>query len=84
MILDSLLSRGSLKVYSLCKRLPHLLALIHVSTAYANCNRERVLEAVYPPPPNYDNWLDVLQWVDENDLDKLTSDILGNSALDIA
>ena len=65
----------------MCKRLPHLLALIHVSTAYANCNRKCVLEAVYPPPPNYDNWLDVLQWVDENDLDKLTSDILGIFAL---
>ena len=34
----------------LCKKMKQLEALVHVSTAYANCDRERIAEEIYPPP----------------------------------
>jgi len=68
---------GALKMFRLCERLPRLVSLVHVSTAYANCDRTQVLEAVYPPPLNYDNWLQVLQWLDDKDVDRLTGDLIG-------
>ena len=70
-----------MKLYALCEHLPRLVALIHVSTAYANCDRENVLEAVYPPPRNFDNWLDLLSWIDDSDSEKVTTNIIGEGCV---
>ncbi|KAI1285384.1 putative fatty acyl-CoA reductase [Halotydeus destructor] len=41
---------GTRRVVQLCHKMPQLVALIHVSTAYANCNRDEIDEVLYPPP----------------------------------
>ncbi|GBN08699.1 Putative fatty acyl-CoA reductase CG5065 [Araneus ventricosus] len=38
------------RMLELCHKLPNIVALVHVSTAYANCNLSEVDEVVYPPP----------------------------------
>ncbi|XP_049521765.1 putative fatty acyl-CoA reductase CG5065 [Dermacentor silvarum] len=41
---------GTRRVLELCKQMPNLCALVHVSTAYCNCDKQDVLEVIYPPP----------------------------------
>ena len=36
-------------------------ALIHVSTAYANCDRREVQEVIYPPPLHPKKLLDAVE-----------------------
>ncbi|KAH3886522.1 hypothetical protein DPMN_010533 [Dreissena polymorpha] len=33
-----------------CKTLPKLVSFVHISTAYANCDRNKIDEEVYEPP----------------------------------
>ena len=42
---------------------PLLQSLIHVSTAYANCDREQVAEQVYDPPLHPRKLIDAVEWV---------------------
>ena len=41
---------GVQRILELCKKMKKLEALVHISTAYANCDRERISEEIYPPP----------------------------------
>ncbi|CAF5050101.1 unnamed protein product, partial [Rotaria socialis] len=38
------------KLLALCHKMKKLQSIVHVSTAYANCNRNDVAEMIYPPP----------------------------------
>lgn len=38
------------QLIGLAKQMHHLEAFIHISTAYANCNRKHIDEVIYPPP----------------------------------
>lgn len=38
------------QLLSLAKQMHHLEAFVHISTAYANCNRKHIDEVIYPPP----------------------------------
>lgn len=69
--------RGTEKILSLCHQMKKLVAAIHVSTAYANCDREQVLETVYPPPVDYKKWTALIDWMDDSTLEKLTPSLLG-------
>ena len=52
---------GTLRVVQLCRKLPCLKALVHVSTAYANCDLPFIEEQVYPPPVDPHKLLDALE-----------------------
>lgn len=41
---------GTKQVLELCKTMPHLCALVHVSTAYCKCDEPDVHEMIYPSP----------------------------------
>ena len=41
----------------------HLEAFIHISTAYANCNRKHIDEVIYPPPVEPKKLIESLEWV---------------------
>ena len=41
---------GVHSMLELCKQLPSLVAFIHISTAYANCDKEMIKEEIYEPP----------------------------------
>lgn len=69
--------RGTEKILSLCQRLKKLVSAIHVSTAYANCDRTQVLESIYPPPTDYQKWTALIDWMDDASLEKLTPSLLG-------
>lgn len=49
------------KMVSLAHRMKHLEVFIHVSTAYAHCDRELIEEVVYPPPVDYRKLIDTLE-----------------------
>lgn len=69
---------GTLKVIELCKKLPNLKALVHVSTAYANCDLPYIEEQVYPPPVDPHKLLDALNWMSDEAASKITPVLLGS------
>jgi len=55
-----------------------LEALIHVSTAYANCNKMQVKEMVYDPPLHPSKLIDAVEWMDKDAIEALTSKLIGD------
>jgi len=49
------------KMLALAHRMKHLEVFLHVSTAYANCDRELIEEVVYTPPVDYRRLIDSLE-----------------------
>lgn len=54
-----------------------LQALVHVSTAYCNCDRSEVGEVIYAPPYNPDDVIQLVDWLPEAMLDELTPSLIG-------
>lgn len=52
---------GTRRVLDLCRRMPHFSALVHVSTAYSNCDKSDVLEVIYPPPLGAEKVVEVIE-----------------------
>ncbi|EFA04974.1 Putative fatty acyl-CoA reductase CG5065-like Protein [Tribolium castaneum] len=69
---------GTQRLVELCKRMTNLEALVHVSTAYCNCDRSEVKETIYPPPMGPDQVTSLVDCLDESLLDSLTSRLVGN------
>lgn len=46
---------------ALAHRMKHLEVFIHISTAYANCNRELIEEVVYSPSVDYRKLINTLE-----------------------
>lgn len=68
---------GTQRLVELCKRMSNLEALIHVSTAYCNCDRSEVKEIVYPPPIGPDQIVSLVEALDEGLVDSLTPTLVG-------
>lgn len=51
------------KMLALARRMKHLQIFLHVSTAYANCDRDLIEETIYPPPIDYRKLIDCLEYV---------------------
>lgn len=49
------------KMLALARRMKRLQIFIHISTAYANCDRELIEEVIYPPPVDYQRLIDSLE-----------------------
>ncbi|ODM95040.1 hypothetical protein Ocin01_11637 [Orchesella cincta] len=58
--------QGTKRIVELCKRMTKLAALVHVSTAYANCEREEIDEIVYPPPADPNKLIQCMEWMDDD------------------
>ncbi|XP_056595671.1 fatty acyl-CoA reductase 1 isoform X1 [Triplophysa dalaica] len=65
------------KMVRLAQRIKHLEVFIHVSTAYANCDRELIEEVVYQPPVDYRKLIDTLEWMDDKLVSLMTPKLLG-------
>ncbi|KAL1140055.1 hypothetical protein AAG570_007032, partial [Ranatra chinensis] len=52
-------------------------ALIHVSTAYCNCDRDEVNEEIYPPPYDPENIIQAMEWMDDELIQALTPKLIG-------
>lgn len=62
---------GVKHLIDVCYRLPALEALIHVSTAYAFCNQEKIEEKVYVEQVNPAELMNVCKWMGDEELDLL-------------
>lgn len=67
---------GTKEVINLCRELKDIIAFVHVSTAYANCNQIYVDEQFYDPPINGDKLITVASNLDENMLDIITPELI--------
>jgi fatty acyl-CoA reductase len=47
-------------------------ALVHVSTAYANCDKDEIAEMIYPPPADPHKLMECVDWMDEELLKGIT------------
>ncbi|KRT82852.1 dehydrogenase, partial [Oryctes borbonicus] len=70
---------GTQRLVELCKRMTNLQALVHVSTAYCNCDRRIVKEKIYPPASiGPDQITSLVNILDEQMVDSLTLQLVGN------
>ncbi|XP_046367983.1 fatty acyl-CoA reductase 1-like [Haliotis rufescens] len=69
---------GVRKMIELAKKLKHLQVFVHVSTAYANCDRPYIEETVYPTLVQPQKLIDALEWMDDEMVDIVTPKLLGN------
>lgn len=54
---------GTRRIVQLCHKMTHLVALVHVSTAYCNCNRNEIEETVYPMSVSPQQIIETMQYV---------------------
>lgn len=66
------------KMMKLCRTFKHLEAFVHVSTAFANCDRSHIEETIYKPTVEPQRVLDVLEWMEDDMVELLTKKLLKN------
>ncbi len=54
---------GVKKMLELAKKMKKLQVFVHVSTAYANCDRQHISEVVYNPPVHPQKLLEAVDWM---------------------
>ncbi|XP_076450896.1 fatty acyl-CoA reductase 1-like isoform X2 [Babylonia areolata] len=64
------------RMIKLCHTFKLLEAYVHVSTAFANCDRSHIEERVYQPTVDPQKVLDILEWMEDDMLEMLTSKLL--------
>ncbi|XP_045529419.1 fatty acyl-CoA reductase 1-like [Pieris brassicae] len=69
--------RGTRELVELAKEIKNLEVLLHVSTSYANTNREIIDEVVYPAHADWRDTLEVCEKLDEETLKHLTPKYIG-------
>jgi len=71
---------GVMSVISLAKKMSKLEAMVDVSTAYCNCDRERIEERIYPVQGDAKAMVDMCQWMNPDILDspEVTRKIIGS------
>ncbi|GCB64616.1 hypothetical protein scyTo_0004635 [Scyliorhinus torazame] len=66
------------QLLTLARQMQKLEAFIHISTAYANCNRNHVEEVIYPPPVEPKKLIDSLEWMDDSMIQDITPKLIGD------
>lgn len=67
---------GTKRVLDVCRKMPNLLALIHLSTAFCYCDQEVLLEKVYECQHDPNDLIRCAQWMDGKTLEKITPELL--------
>ncbi|XP_034946133.1 putative fatty acyl-CoA reductase CG5065 [Chelonus insularis] len=67
---------GSGRIVHLCHRMINLEALIHVSTAYCNCDRKEVDEVIYPPPQDPEQVIAYTRFINDKLVEELTPKLI--------
>lgn len=62
----------------LAQKMKKLDVFIHVSTAFAYCNRKHTEEVVYPPPVDPKKLIDSLRWMDDSLVNDITPKLIGD------
>ncbi|XP_067129658.1 putative fatty acyl-CoA reductase CG5065 [Centruroides vittatus] len=58
-----------------CRLMKKLLALVHVSTAYCNCERQELDEKIYPVSQNYEDYINILK-LNDNFIEEIVPKLL--------
>ncbi|XP_055690179.1 fatty acyl-CoA reductase wat-like [Lutzomyia longipalpis] len=66
--------RGTKEILELCRGIEHLKAVVHVSTAYANCNRPDIDEKFYTYPITGAEALKTYEGLDDETLERIGSE----------
>ncbi|XP_015788751.1 putative fatty acyl-CoA reductase CG5065 [Tetranychus urticae] len=69
---------GTRRVIQFCHKLNKLMALVHVSTAYANCNRFEIDEAFYESPIKPQQVVDAMEWMSDDIINEITPKLVGD------
>uniref|UniRef100_A0ABD2WB33 Fatty acyl-CoA reductase n=1 Tax=Trichogramma kaykai TaxID=54128 RepID=A0ABD2WB33_9HYME len=69
---------GTKRLVQLCHRMHSLEALIHVSTAYCNCDRMDVEEKIYAAPHDPEQIIQCTTWMDDSLVEELTPKLIAN------
>lgn len=67
---------GVSRLLELCHKMIRIEALVHVSTAYANCDRSIVSETIYPAPLLPKKIINAVEWMDEEALNCVTRKLI--------
>ncbi|VVC98168.1 unnamed protein product [Leptidea sinapis] len=70
--------RGTREMVQMAEEMSNLESFVHVSTGYANTNRETIEEVVYPPLADWRDTLLVCETTDTNVLAALTNKYIGD------
>ncbi|XP_039391836.1 fatty acyl-CoA reductase 1 isoform X9 [Mauremys reevesii] len=62
----------------LAQRMKNLEVFMHVSTAYAYCNRKHIEEIIYPPPVDPKKLIGSLEWMDDGLVNDITPKLIGD------
>ncbi|XP_075232533.1 fatty acyl-CoA reductase wat-like [Lycorma delicatula] len=60
----------------LSKKMKHLKAFVHISTAFSNCHLSKIEEKVYEPPIDDKKLITITECLDDKQLDQLTPILL--------
>ncbi|XP_066561393.1 fatty acyl-CoA reductase 1 [Amia ocellicauda] len=66
------------QLLGLARQMEKLEAFIHISTAYANCNRRHIDEVIYPPPVEPRKLIESVEWMDESIIRDITPRLIGD------
>lgn len=69
--------KGTQNIIKLCRGIKHLEVLVHVSTAYANCDRDTIEERIYPPSVDPDRLANSIGWMTNDMVNALTPHLIG-------
>ena len=68
---------GTRRVIKLAHQIPQLVALVHVSTAYANCDRQKIDEVIYDPKITPQQLIDAIEWMSDEMIENILPKLLG-------
>lgn len=60
---------GTKHVIDVCKNMPNIMALIHLSTAFCNCDQEVLREEIYDCPQKPTDLIRCAEWMSEEAMD---------------
>ena len=66
------------RMIHLCVNFKNLEVFVHVSTAYANCDKPFIEEMVYNPSVEPQKLIDAMEWMDDEMINMVTPQLIGN------
>lgn len=67
---------GTKRVLEVCKKMPNIQAVVHMSTAFCYCDQEVLLEKVYDCPHHPEDLMRCAEWMDVKMLNDITAKLL--------
>lgn len=67
---------GTRRVIDLCNELSGLQQMVHLSTAFCNCDQDELGERVYDYPHRPEDLLHFTAWMDDEMVERVTPDLM--------